>query len=150
QQLVRVVADLFAHVGVFLVQVPVGGAQGVEADFPCLLVLPTAGVAVGGAAPPGFLYLKLFKANGLGRVVILDARGIAVLVVPDMLGGLAFGEEQQVGFDAGVGVEHPIGQAHDGVQIALGEQLFLDAAFAAFAKQKAIGQHHGGATPVFE
>ena len=42
QQFVGVVADLFAHMGVFLVQVPVGGAQGVQADFPRLLVFEVA------------------------------------------------------------------------------------------------------------
>src|SRR5690606_30187341 len=47
-------------------------------------------------------------------------------------------------------VEHAIGQAHHGVQVALGEQLFLDAALDAFAKQEAVGQHHGGAATVFE
>ncbi|MNE43245.1 hypothetical protein D3C80_1374120 [compost metagenome] len=36
------------------------------------------------------------------------------------------------------------------MQVALGQQLFLDAAFDAFAKQKAIGQHHGGAPAVLE
>ena len=73
-----------------------------------------------------------------------------MLVEPHLFGRRALGEEQQVGLDAGVGVEHAIGQANDGVQVALGQQLFLDAALDTFAEQKAIGQHHSGAAAVLE
>ncbi len=73
-----------------------------------------------------------------------------MFVVPDVLGWAAFGEEQQVGFDAGVGRKHAVGQAHDGVQVALGQQLLFDAGFDAFAKQGAVGQHQGGAAVDFE
>jgi hypothetical protein len=41
-----------------------------------------------------------------------------VLVVPDLLGRLPLGEEQQVGLDAGIGIEHPVGKAYHLVQIA--------------------------------
>jgi hypothetical protein len=61
------------------------------------------------------------------------------------LRGRALGEEQQVGLDAGVGREHAVGQAHDGVQVALGQQLFLDAGLHALAEQGAVGQHQRGA-----
>ena len=43
--------------------------------------------------------------------------------------------------DAGVGVEDAVGQADDGVQVALCEQLLLDAGLDAFAEQGAVGQH---------
>ena len=67
-----------------------------------------------------------------------------------MLGGLTLGEEQQVGLDAGVGVEHAVGQAHDGVQVALFQQDLLEAGLHAFAEQEAIGQDHGGAALILE
>ena len=62
-----------------------------------------------------------------------------MLVVPNVLRGLALGEEQQVGLDAGVGREHAVGQPHDGVQVAFGQQLLFDAGFDTFAKQRAVG-----------
>ena len=94
--------------------------------------------------------LELFKAHGFGLVVAFYAFRIGMFVIPDMLGRLAFGEEQQVGFDAGVGAEHAIGQAHDGVQVAFFQQFFLEAGFHAFAEEETIGQDHGGAALVFE
>ena len=65
-----------------------------------------------------------------------------MLVEPDVFRRLAFGKEQQVGFNAGVRVKHTVRQAHDGVQVALlGEQLF-DLGFHTFAKQRTVRQHH--------
>jgi hypothetical protein len=122
----------------------------VDADLPGALVFHAGGKAICLAAPPGFLGVEFFDADGLGLVVVFHARRVRVLVVPDVLCGLALGEEQQVGFDAGVGRKHAIGQAHDGVQVALLQQLFFDAAFDAFAKQGAVGQHQGGAAVGFE
>jgi hypothetical protein len=57
----------------------------------------------------------------------------------------ALGEEEQVGLDAGVGIEDAVGQANDGVQVAVGQQLFLDAGLDALAEQEAVRQHDGGA-----
>ena len=48
-----------------------------------------------------------------------------MFVIPDALGRLAFGEEEQVGFDAGVRGEDAVGQADDGVEVALLHQHFL-------------------------
>ena len=45
---------------------------------------------------------------GFGFVVAFDAFRIGVLIIPDMLGGLPLGEKEQVGFDAGVGVEYAV------------------------------------------
>ena len=103
QQLVGVVADDFCGVGVLLVEVVVGGADGLDAYPPGTFVFDPAGKAVCRAAPPGFFSVELFNADGLGFVVVFDACRVGVLVVPDVLGGRAFGEEEQVGFDAGVG-----------------------------------------------
>ena len=36
------------------------------------------------------------------------------------------------------------------VQVALGEQLFLDAAFDAFTEQEAVRKHHGSAAALFQ
>ncbi|MCY1466037.1 hypothetical protein D9M71_842600 [compost metagenome] len=71
-----------------------------------------------------------------------------MLVEPHLLGRRTLGEEQQDGLDPGVGVEHAVGQANDGVQVALSQQLFLDPRLDALAEQEAVRQHHGGATAV--
>ena len=71
--------------------------------------------------------------------------GHAVLVEPDIRGWCVLLEEQQIGADGGIRPEHGIGQAHDGVQIALFHQVFLESCLDALAKQRAVGQHHGGA-----
>ena len=42
-----------------------------------------------------------------------------VFVKPDLLGRRAFLKEQEVGTDAGVGLEHAIGESDDSVKIAL-------------------------------
>ena len=61
-----------------------------------------------------------------------------------------FCEEQDICLDAGVRREHAIGQTHDGVQVALGEQGFLDAGLDAFAEEGAVGQHESGAATGLE
>ena len=61
-------------------------------------------------------------------------------------GRLALFEEQQVGADGGVGTEHGVGQADDGVEVAFLHQMFLEPRLDAFAEQGAVGQHHGGAS----
>ena len=73
-----------------------------------------------------------------------------MLVEPDVLGGGALAEKQQVGLDAGVRVEHAVGQAHDGVQVAFLQQFFLDTGFDAFAEQEAIRQNQRGAAARLE
>ena len=73
-----------------------------------------------------------------------------MLVEPDVLGRLALVEEQQVGADAGVGIEDAVGQADDGVEVALLQQVFLDAGLDAFAEERAVGQHDCGAAAGLE
>ena len=80
-------------------------------------------------APPLALGLELLDADGFAFVVALGSGGIGVLVIPDLLGRAALGEEEEVGLDAGIGIENAIGQADDGVEVAVGEELFLDASF---------------------
>ena len=87
----------------------------------------------------------MLDADGLGHRVGLLAIGNAVLVEPDLLGRLALLKEQKVGADAGIGLEDAVGQADDGVQVALLHQMFLEPRLHAFAEERAIGQHHGGA-----
>ena len=43
-------------------------------------------------------------------------------------------KKREVGFEAGVGGEDAVGQADDGVQVAIVEELFLDARLDAFAE----------------
>ena len=67
-----------------------------------------------------------------------------MFVIPDLGGGCALGEEQKIGTDASVGIEDAIGQADDGVEVALAEQGLLDPRFDAFAEKGAIGQDQSG------
>ena len=66
-----------------------------------------------------------------------------MLVEPDLAGGLALGEEEQVGLDGGVRLEHALGQPDDGVQVAFLEQLLLQARLAPAAEEEAVGQDQG-------
>ena len=43
-------------------------------------------------------------------------------------------KKENVGFDTRVGIEHAVGQADDGVQVAFGQQFFFEAGFHTFAK----------------
>ena len=92
----------------------------------------------------------MLDADRLGHRVGLLPVGDAVLVEPDLLGRLALLEEQQVGADAGVGLEHAVGQPDDGVQVALLQQVLLEPRLDAFAEQRAVGQHDGGAAARLE
>src|SRR3546814_2331099 len=44
--------------------------------------------------------------------------------------------------DGGIGLEHGIGQANDGVQVALLEQMLLEPGLHAFAEQGSVREHH--------
>ena len=66
-----------------------------------------------------------------------------MLVEPDFFGWLAFGEEENIGFDPGIWVKYAIWQTNNGVYIALFGQQFLDFGFDAFTKQCAIWQNYG-------
>ena len=89
--------------------------------------------------------LQVLDADGLGHRVGLLAIGDAVLVEPDLFRRLALLEEQQVGADGGVGLEDAVGQADDGVEVALLQQVLLEPGLDAFAEERAVGQDHGGA-----
>ncbi len=81
-------ADLFANVWIFDVEVVVAGFDVVDRHFPGLFALLSAGVAVGGIAPPVDFGLKFFKTHRLGFVVAFYAVRVRVLVIPDRLGRL--------------------------------------------------------------
>jgi len=70
-------------------------------------------------APPFDAGIEVLEANRLGHRVGLLAVRDAVFVESDGFGRLALLEEQQVRADRGVGFEHAVGQADDGVQVAL-------------------------------
>ncbi len=93
--------------------------------------------------PPFDLGGEFLKRNRPALVVGNYAFRVRVFVIPDGFGRFAFGEEQKVGVDAGVGVKDTLRQAHDGVQVAFGEKLFFDAGFHALAEKGAIGQNNG-------
>ncbi len=137
-------------VRVFDVEVEAAGLDRVDGDAPGLLVFDAGFEAVFFRAPPGALGFELLDADGLAFVVALGPGRIGVLVVPDVLCGCTFGEEEQIGADAGVGGKDAIGQADDGVQIALGEEGLFDARLNAFPKQCAVWQNESGAAAGLE
>jgi hypothetical protein len=92
----------------------------------------------------------MFLLDRAGHRVGLLALGHTVLVVPDLLGGRSLLKKEQIGADAGVGAEHRIGQPHDRVQVAFGQQALLQACFDALAEQGAIGQHNRGSAAGFK
>ena len=155
QQLFRVVADLLADVRVADVEVVVARDDVIDADFPGLLGLDAGFEVVFLGAPPVDFGLKFLEAHRLGLVVAGDAFRVGVLVEPDFFGGglLALGllgEEENVCLDAGVGREDAVGQADDGVEVALSEERFFEAGLHAFAEEEAIGQDHSCTTVVFQ
>ena len=50
----------------------------------------------------------------------------------------------------GVGIEDAVWQSNDRVEVALGEERFLDAGLDAFAEERAVGQHEPGAAAGLE
>ena len=102
------------------------------------------------AAPPVDAGLQVFQPDGFGHGIGFLAFGDAVFVEPDFSGRLAFLEEQQVGADGGVGFEDGVGQADDGVEVALFQQVFFEAGLDAFAEQGAVGQDDRGAPARFQ
>ena len=59
--------------------------------------------------PPTFFQVKLVDADGASFGVFFVAWGEGMLEIPGLLGGLAFGEEEEIGIDVGVGGEDAIG-----------------------------------------
>ena len=83
--------------------------------------------------------LQMRPGHGLGGHGVLHAG--AVIIDPNILRGLAFIEEQHVGFHA-VGVENAGGQAQDGMQVVALHQLVPHLLGGAGVGEHAVGQHH--------
>ena len=69
-----------------------------------------------------------------------------MFVEPEDIGRLALGEKQQVGLDAGVGIENAVGQPNDGMQVAFPQEQFLDLGLHPFTEQRAVRQDHRAAS----
>ncbi len=130
---------LLTDMRVFTIKVVVTRLDVLNVHLPRVLVFYSGAEVIGFLAPPGCFGLKLFDLHRLGFVVSFYTGRVRMLVKPDVLSRRVFAEKQQIGFDAGIRCKHAIGQAHDGVQVAVFQQFFFDAGFNAFAKQKAIG-----------
>ena len=150
EELVHVTRAGIGVVRVLEVEVEVAGLDRVDGDAPGLLVFHAGLEAVLFIAPPGALALELLDADRFAFVVALRAGRIGVLVIPDFLRGRALGEEEEVGADAGVGIEDAVRQPNDSMEVALGKEGFLNARLHAFSKEGAVGQHESGASAGFE
>ncbi|MNJ71983.1 hypothetical protein D3C77_685880 [compost metagenome] len=93
QQFVRVVADLFADMRVFAVQVPVACLQLFDAYLPGEFVLHPCGKAIGLVAPPGFFHCEFFDAHWASLGVVLHASRVLVFVEPHVFSGRPLGEK---------------------------------------------------------
>ena len=136
QEFIGVVADLCIDVGIFDIEVVVAALYFINRDFPCLFGFNPGGKTIGRAAPPVDFRLEFGKAHRLGFVVADHTFRVGVLVIPDRFGGLALGEKKEIGFNAGVGVENPVGEANNGVQVAFCQKFFLEPGFHALAEEK--------------
>lgn len=115
---------------------------------------PTA-IRVAGAVGllPGTLLLavaEVIEVRALQRVLhqrVVDAR--AIVVEPDLFRRLALLEEKHVGLHA-IGIEDAGGQAEDGVEVEVGEQLLADGLARASLEEHVVGQHNAGPAMAFE
>jgi hypothetical protein len=82
---------------------------------------------------------------GLEREVLVGAQVVdPELAGPGLRGGGLAVEEEDVGLDA-LGVEDAGGQAQEGVDVALGEQLAADGLAGAALEEDVVGDDDGGA-----
>ena len=95
--------------------------------------------------PPCHQWREFLELDRCGLCVVLPAFGQRLLVIPDILRRAGAVEEKDVRGDAGVGREDAVGQAHDGVEIEILEQFFLDASADAIAEECAVWHDDGGA-----
>ena len=129
-------------VGVLEVEVIVARFYFLDGDAPGLLVFHTI-------VPPLALRAEFIEGQRPGLVITFHPGRIGMLVIPDFLGRLALGEEEQVGLDAGIWGENAVRQADNGVEIALGEQSFFQSSFHALARQITVWQDYGAAAAGF-
>lgn len=152
QQVVHIAGAVVGVVRVLEIEVEVAGLDRVDGNAPGLLILLALAVRpfLVGLAPPLALGLELLDADRLALVVALGAGRIGMLVVPNFRCRRALGEEEQVRADAGVRIEDAVGQADDGVQVALVEQGLLDSRLNAFAEERAVGEDQPSAAAGLE
>jgi hypothetical protein len=85
--------------------------------------------------PPGKAGGEFLELERLSFRVLLSAFGEGVLVVPDLFSGAGAVEEKEVGRDACVRGEDAVGEADDGVEIKVLEQILFDTGADAIAEQ---------------
>lgn len=125
------------------IEVVAGGLNLLDRHLPGLLgLLPLL--------PPLLFDVELFDADRLRLVVGLGSRRIRVLVEPNLFRRLPLSKEQQVRLDPRVRTEDPVGQSNNRVQVALGQQLFLDRRFDPFAEQRAVRKNDRPAPAVLK
>ena len=107
----RVAVRGIHRAGVLDIQVVVAGFDLFDGHAPGILVFDSL-------IPPRFFQIKFLDVDRARLRIVLAVGGRGMLKIPDLLRRLAFGEEQQVGIDARVRIEHAFGQAHDGMQVA--------------------------------
>ena len=131
--------DVFLGARILAVEIAAVGQQFGGGNFPGAFVF----FSLGATMP---MHSRRIPRTGSARFgVVLPAFGQRLFVIPDFARRAGAVEEQDVRRDAGVGREHAVGQADDGVQVEFLEQFFLDAGAHAIAEQRAVGRDDGGA-----
>ena len=139
-------------VGVLEVEIVIPSLDRIDRDPPSDLALLTLAVIsrLVRLAPPLLLSIKLLDPDRLGLVVTLGPSRIRMLVIPHLLGRSPLGKEKQIRADPRIRIEHAIGEPNDGVQIALGQQRFLDPRFDSLSKQRPVWQNQSSPTTGLE
>ena len=91
-------------IGVLDIEVEVAFLDFFNGNFPRVLAFLALGPPVGDG-------VEVFALDGFGFRIGFLALDDVVLVVPDFLGGFAFGKEEEVGADGGVRAKYATGQA---------------------------------------
>jgi hypothetical protein len=120
EQCVGVTGAVIDRAGVLDVEVVAARLDVLDRDLPGLVVLLAL-------TPPLLLGRELLDSKRLGLVVALRSWRVGVLVEPDRLRRYALVEEEEVRLDARVRVEDPLRETDDRVEVALFEELLLNA-----------------------
>lgn len=70
--------------------------------------------------------------------------------IPNLFCWFALREEEEVRRNAGIGVKYPVRQSDDGMEVAIGEEFFLDAGRDAFSEKESVWQYHSRASSRFQ
>src|SRR5262245_58064998 len=102
------------------------------------------------AAPPRTAIRELIEAHRLRLRVLLTFLGRSDFVEPDLSCASRLLEEQEVGWDVGVGSEDTLGKTHDRMEVAFTKKTFLHARCYPVAKEQTVRHNHAASATGLE